>query len=90
MLLRKLMNWNSELKNLRERNERENREREERIRDLRRRIEELRSSLYSTQPRRVCEDDEVAEPIRNVEQTEREKRNAELDAMKAKLLGRKK
>ena len=91
MLLRRLMNWNQESGNLREN---ENRETEERIRDLRRRIEELRSQLHTSRPEPVKRHEEVVETSRNVEApreiSEREKRNAELNDIKAKLLGRKK
>ena len=71
------MNWNNELKTLREKNERESREYEERIRDLRRRIAELRERLHTPQPTRVFEDEKVAEPIPDVGSVEKRRRSEE-------------
>jgi hypothetical protein len=67
---------------------------EERIRDLRERIERLRRDIYTPQPKPIKRHEEVVETPRNVEApreiSEREKRDAELNDIKAKLLGRKK
>lgn len=60
----------------------------ERIRNLRRRIEELRNTLYPPQrvqrPRSVAKD---KPPVVRT-QAETEKRNAELDDIRRKLLGK--
>ena len=62
---------------------------EERIRDIRRRIAELRNRLHSTQPDSVQKPDKVVEQRQSVDEA-RERKNAELEEIKAKLLGRKK
>ena len=62
---------------------------EERIRDIRRRIAELRNRLHSTRPDRAQKPDEVVEQRQSVDEA-RERKNAELEAIKAKLTGRKK
>ena len=81
------MNWKQESENLKEN---ENRETEERIRDIRRRIAELRDALHTSRPEPSHNDDEVSQPTQYTEKSKEEKRNAELEDMKAKLLGRKK
>lgn len=58
-----------------------------RLHDIKRRIEELRASLYSARPEPAQRNDEVLEKPQD---DEKRKRNAELDDIKAKLLGRKK
>lgn len=60
------------------------------IRDIRRRIEEQRNLLSSPRSFHVERHEEMAQPKQVVEQaSERERKNAELDAIKAKLMGRK-
>ena len=85
------MNWNKESESLKIN---ENSNLEEQVRDLRRRIEKLRSELCSPRSESIERDEEMGEPPRNVEPprevAEREIRNAELNDIKAKLLGRKK
>lgn len=64
---------------------------EERIRDIRGRIAELRDALHSSRPESSINHVEVPQTTRVVERTteaEKEKRNAEMNDLKAKLLGR--
>jgi hypothetical protein len=63
---------------------------EQRIRDIRRRIEEQRARLGHTQARSttIHRTNEVAQQKPNVDPT-REAKNAELNNLKAKLLGKK-
>ena len=62
------------------------------IRDIRRRIEKLRDHFHTPRRERMAESQKVDEPAPVVEQKEKEqeRRNAEMDDIKAKLLGRKK
>ena len=62
------------------------------IRDIRRRIEKLRKNFDTPRRGRMAEPQKMDEPAPVVEQkqTEQERRNAEMDDIKAKLLGRKK
>ena len=55
---------------------------------LRKRIERLRDTLCSPRRKPARRDEQVSEPRQAVERTPEEKRNAELDDLKAKLLGR--
>jgi len=57
---------------------------------LRRRIEELRNTLCETRRDSPPRNESLEELRPVVESTPEEKRNAELDDLKAKLLGRKK
>ena len=62
---------------------------EERIRDIKGRIAELRNALHTPQPEPSYRHDEVSQTTRDVEEARsEEKRNAELNDLKAKLLGR--
>lgn len=64
--------------------------RDAQIRDIRRRIEEQRNSLSSSQSFHVERYEKVAQPIPFVEQiSEKEKREADLADLKAKLTRRK-
>lgn len=67
---------------------------EERILDIRRRIEEQRRELCTSRPEPVKRHEEVVEAPRVVEtsreEQEKERRNAELNDIKLKLLGKKK
>lgn len=60
-----------------------------RLHDIKRRIAELREALHTSRPEPAYRHDEVSQAPRDVEKAQ-EKRNAELDDIKAKLLGRKK
>ena len=57
---------------------------------LRKRIERLRNTLCGPRRELTQRNEQVSEPRQIVESTPEEKRNAELDDIKAKLLGRKK
>lgn len=57
---------------------------------LRKRIERLRNTLCGPRRRVIPKNESVEELRPIVEETREEKRNAELDDLKAKLLGRKK
>ena len=86
------MNWRRESKNSNQESKYDGIENlEERILDIRRRIAELRSRLdYTpTQPRTIETTREVQKLQPSVDEA-REKKNAELEDIKAKLLGRKK
>lgn len=61
-----------------------------RIRDLKRRIEELRNALYPPQRNTLREDKPTKEVRRSVEQVQATKdKNSELDALRKKLMGKK-
>ena len=85
---------NTDLNNLKKRMENDFDRHDERLLEiqlLKRRIERIRREFFSTRPSATQRNDEVLEQTRNVEETsEEEKRNAELNDIKAKLLGRKK
>lgn len=55
---------------------------------LKRRIEKLREDLFGARRPIAPRDEKVEEPRQTVERSKEEKRNAELDDLKAKLLGR--
>jgi hypothetical protein len=67
-------------------------ERLDTIRDIRRRIEKLRKELSSPRPTVTQRNEQVLEQAPRVERTreEQERKNAEMNDLKAKLLGRKK
>lgn len=61
-----------------------------RIRDLKRRIKELRNALYPPQRNTSREDGPTKEVRRSVEQVQETKdKNSELDALRKKLMGKK-
>lgn len=62
------------------------------IRDIRRRIEKLRTHFHTPRRGRMAEPQKVDEPTPVVEQkqTEQERRNAEMDDLRRKLMGGKK
>ena len=57
---------------------------------LRRRIEKLRATLCTSRQRSIPRDESVEELRPLVEQTQEERKAAEMNELKAKLLGRKK
>lgn len=63
---------------------------ETRIRDIRERIAELRNRLYPPRPEGLQGPKEVVQQKQDMEQTPEAKRNAELEAIKRKLMGAKK
>ena len=79
------MSWKTESRNLKERESDGNRITEERIRDLKRRIEELRNRLYPPQSKNVETVQKVDGQRSNLEEASGAKRNAELDAIRQKL-----
>lgn len=79
------MSWKTESRNLKERESDGNRITEERIRDLKRRIEELRNRLYPPQSKNVETVQKVDGQRSNLEEASEAKRNAELDAIRQKL-----
>lgn len=62
---------------------------ETRLRDIKRRIDEIRSQLLSSQQQTTSGADKMDEPLRDVEQSTKTQRNTELDALKAKLMSKK-
>jgi hypothetical protein len=59
-----------------------------RIRDIRRRIEELRARLYSSQQGSTQNDVSMAKQQQNVGEASKAKRDAELNDIKAKLMSK--